>query len=81
MDLGGVLLGVFQSGGGDSTGCFREARRPWLRTLTLLERQVSISNVSCYRITVERARGTPRGSDQWRYGDSRGGYGDSRRSA
>ncbi|XP_018374959.1 PREDICTED: LOW QUALITY PROTEIN: serine-arginine protein 55-like [Trachymyrmex cornetzi] len=33
------------------------------------------------RITVERARGTPRGSDQWRYGDSRGGYGDSRRSA
>ncbi|XP_023287663.1 serine-arginine protein 55 isoform X3 [Orussus abietinus] len=33
------------------------------------------------RITVQRARGTPRGSDQWRYGDSRGGYGDSRRSA
>ncbi|OAD54336.1 Serine-arginine protein 55 [Eufriesea mexicana] len=33
------------------------------------------------KITVERARGTPRGSDQWRYGDSRGGYGDSRRSA
>ncbi|XP_015127398.1 serine-arginine protein 55 isoform X11 [Diachasma alloeum] len=32
------------------------------------------------RITVERARGTPRGSDQWRYGDSRGGHGDSRRS-
>ena len=35
----------------------------------------------CYRITVERAKGIPRGSDQWRYGDSRGGYGDSRRSA
>ena len=50
----GFLLGVFQSGGGVSAGCFREARRPWTRAPTLLERQVSISHLpfSAFSIIV-----------------------------
>lgn len=55
------------------------ARNFWARGKTLGDsEQISFNRHFLRRVSVERARGTPRGSDQWRGSGGGRGYGGSR---